>query len=704
MARRYPRRGQPLAPRRLKSILNRPISGVRKRQRFKNLNDLDATAWRVYSPEECVRLGEQIVDATREAIARGLPNRISERRLGLLPRGITLEDLELDVRTVNGLNRAKLSPSSPQWRDMTVARLLDRRGFGARALVDLLTAVEHRIDQAKLGLDEGLTREAKKLLKAAREADVHRDDPRLGSWIADVDGRVSSLLRLANMILTRDRDPADPETMRESVRQLRLQLRRCARLGLEEELLNIVSSVATDPQARMTTLYLGLDGGGGTTLQAVGDQFDLTRERVRQIVHAVKRKLSERHVFAPRLEQALALIESEIPSDVDALGQQLLDEGVTSDLFDVVGIRQAAQLLDREPSFRLDRSGERVLAVPPEARNLGRTIHSEAARAVSRWGVSTVADVASEVSVRSGEKIREEVVRDVLTSDPRFRWLDEEGGWFWLKGLPRNRLLNFMEKILSVADEVDVSELRRGVSRHYRMKGFAPPSRVLLSLCAQLEGYKVEDRIVRDDPPLDWAEVLRDTEETLVRVLFEHGPLLTGRQLEKYCVDAGMNISTFYVYLGYSPIVARYARGVYGLIGAKISPGAAEALVPKRTAARVVEDFGWTSKGRIWVRYRLSENLLKTGVLTVPAAMSPYLQGDVRLLTEDGTDVGRLSVKASSAWGIGTLFRRRGGEVGDYMILVHDLTDKTTTVYMRDQATEVDALLEKLLGEKAVSD
>jgi len=37
-----------------------------------------------------------------------------------------------------------------------------------------------------------------------------------------------------------------------------------------------------------------------------------------------------------------------------------------------------------------------------------------------------------------------------------------------------------IEKILAVAPQIDVSELRAGISRNDRMEGFAPPRRVLL--------------------------------------------------------------------------------------------------------------------------------------------------------------------------------------------------------------------------------
>ena len=151
------------------------------------------------------------------------------------------------------------------------------------------------------------------------------------------------------------------------------------------------------------------------------------------------------------------------------------------------------------------------------------------------------------------------------------------------------------------------------------IKGSVPQ---LLTISLQVDGTTV-----RDEPPLDYEEILEGTEETMARILFEEGPLVTGTRFEELCLSSGMNASTFYVYLGNSPIIARYARGVYGLVGAQFPPGAAETLAPKRSKKKVLRDYGWTIDGGIWITYVMSDSLVKSGVATVPSAMRKYLTG-----------------------------------------------------------------------------
>jgi len=149
--------------------------------------------------------------------------------------------------------------------------------------------------------------------------------------------------------------------------------------------------------------------------------------------------------------------------------------------------------MNRLINFELTVNGGRRSLVPQGRGYVPSMIASEARRLISSQGVATIADVGSRVGERAGSAVGEDFVRTVLTKAEGFSWLEEDSGWFWLRDLPRNRLLNFIDKIMSVADSVDISELRQGVSRNYRMKGLVPPSRVLLEVCRQVERFQVGD-------------------------------------------------------------------------------------------------------------------------------------------------------------------------------------------------------------------
>lgn len=159
----------------------------------------------------------------------------------------------------------------------------------------------------------------------------------------------------------------------------------------------------------------------------------------------------------------------------------------------------------------------------------------------------------------------------------------------------------------------------------------------------------------------------------IAEVLTEPGGIMRRTELESVCLQRKMKQSSFYRYLSHSPVITKYALGVFGLIGADVGPGVVESLAPKRQHRKAMTDYGWTPSGQIWLAYRLSEATILTGVVSVPAAMKAYISGNFVLKAVDGAVMGTLVAKETSAWGLSPFFRRRGGEAGDYLLMTFDL-------------------------------
>lgn len=521
-----------------------------------------------------------------------------------------------------------------------------------------------------------LLREARTTRRMPESKSILRGDPRLRTEPAMLNAAGETLHEKAERLLFAAGPPPQPAKLARQLKALRTLIRALKRMHLEDELLDILKVVVPQQSAQMTARRLGWDGKGGATLEATGNQFGLTRERVRQVSEKATTSLRSPRPFAPVLDRALTILKRGTPATRDHLEAALVTEGVSRGPFRLEGVLSAAKILGRE-AFLSESTGQavRTAAHLPGSR-LYVSVSRIAARSVRRWGATTVPDVAAQAAEKLGSETGLELIQLALQDLDGFRWLDESTGWFWLKNLPRNRLRNQIRKVLSVAPEIPVGELRQAIGRHYRMKGFAPPSRVLLQLCSQLEGCGVNHSLVAANPPLDWSKVLVGSERTMTRVLKELGPVMRREDFEAKCRASGMKKSTFYVYLDYSPIVTKYSRGVYGLIGSPVAPGLVESLMPTYRPKRVLKDYGWTSDGRVWVDYELSRATIENGVISLPAGMRKMVQGRFGLKTEDGADVGALVAKANQAWGLGPLFRRRGGDRGDHLILVIDLSKR----------------------------
>ena len=112
------------------------------------LADLDESAWSLFGDRACRELARLVV----AAISRGsrLLMHVGAQPLPKLPKGISLEELNLEVRTVNALVQAGIHQRPQDLDRMTVDDLLGLRGFWSKSLVDLLTAMEFVIDHPEV--------------------------------------------------------------------------------------------------------------------------------------------------------------------------------------------------------------------------------------------------------------------------------------------------------------------------------------------------------------------------------------------------------------------------------------------------------------------------------------------------------------------------------------------------------------------------
>ena len=337
-----------------------------------------------------------------------------------------------------------------------------------------------------------------------------------------------------------------------------------SRLTLEKELRDLLG---TGRNARIAARYYGFDGRGGESLQTVGNEIGLTRERVRQIVTAASERLCTGWPVSPTLDRTIALVVDRMPAAAGEIETELRSQRLTSGLFRLEGVIRAAELLGRRPPFSITEvKGERLV----HARGIPSvdTIVRIARPIIARRGMATVSNVVANVrKVEPGACDRNLVV-SALACLGGFHWLEQSAGWFWLSdNSNNNRVLNRIRKILSIANPIKISELRAGVARDYRMKGVSIPKRVLLEFCRQAPGLRVNDKVVKAEPAVNSDDVLSQVERDIVHILSEHDGTMAASEFKSVCLGMGVNRRTYYQNLVSSPIISRYAGGLYGLIG-----------------------------------------------------------------------------------------------------------------------------------------
>jgi hypothetical protein len=341
-----------------------------------------------------------------------------------------------------------------------------------------------------------------------------------------------------------------------------------SKLTLEKELRELLG---TGRNAFIAARYYGFDGRGGDSLQAVGNEIGVTRERVRQIVSAASKWVRTGQAVSPTLDRTIAFVVDHMPARAEEIEAALRFQRLTAGLFRLEGVLKAAELLGRRLPFLITEVGEERLVHARDMRSVD-TIARIARRVISRWGMTTLSTVVAEVRKVESDLCDIKLVASAVACLKGFHWLEQSAGWFWLSDTRHNPVLNRMRKILSIASPIHISQLWAGIGRDPRMKGFSPPKRVILEFCRQAPELQVNDETVQAEPVINSDDVLGQTERDIFHMLSEHGGIMATSEFKSVCLGMDVNRRTFYLNLMRSPIIARYGGHLYGLIGSGETP------------------------------------------------------------------------------------------------------------------------------------
>lgn len=689
----YPREGVALVPKALtRAFEDAPVpSALRDAYDLpggSRLLDLGPGVW-----DDLPRRGINALAEEVTKVLRGRMGIFDSHEHSIWERPIWVDEGRLTRRTRNALVRARVLTNSVL-QPVPVREISVMPGFGALSMLDLFSAVEELEAESLERRSEDrepshsaspeLRDAAQRLGGAEWAPHIRATDPRFGELVLAVNGQAVSAADAAEQAAATSATEARQREIVAAIERLENDASRAQAGSLQEEMRQLAYALTGKSSgAEMVTRRLGLDGRAPMTLDEAGKLCGVTRERVRQVEKALRTSLEERGgAWTPVLNQAIGVIDDVKPATSATIERALDDEGLIEGPFCTHALFRAAETFGFEHDLGTGSSG--VYFTSKDAQSVAQTLGPVARRLVEHWGATTTDDVVAALA-SGGQAVDEQTIVLLLEELPGFGWLERDRGWFWLANVKRNRLLNQIEKVMTVAGSIDLAELRDGVGRPHRMKGFRPPRRVLGALCEATGLYQVADGRVRGGPDLpDWRDVLGANERMLVEVLFDHGPVMQRSDLEAELVGRGFNRNSFYVYLTYSAFLRRFAPGVFGLRGAPVTAADIEAMIPPRTRSQVLQDHGWTKTGEPWAAFRVSEAGEKSGVLTAPKSIRAAARGSFDLYAPDESPVGTVVVE-QNMWGLSPFFRRWGIEAGDYVALSFDLEGRRATIEAGDR-------------------
>jgi len=401
---------------------------------------------------------------------------------------------------------------------------------------------------------------------------------------------------------------------------------------------------------------------------------EVTRERVRQLEEPVRRA-AVGIGWLPTIAAALELLAEVAPITTGEAAKLLAAEGFAGSPFDPIGLLNAARFAGMEPPLTFAAG----CLYAGEQREAAARVGEVARKLVSHNGAASVGAIVDAVEESS---LDSDAVRRILALDPDITWLDPDREWLFLP-TGRNRAANHLRKMLAVARSLSIADVREGFRRHDGREVNLPRN-VVRELCKCFNWVRVEGDRISAAVALDYREVLENTEETLVEIFREEGPVLDRATAVDLGEERGLDRTTSGLYLGWSPVIERIAINRYALRGADIPAGTLEAMRGTSPRTRVQRGYGWTSNGRLWVGYTLSQAVIDSHVVGVPSSLKNELHGRFDLAAPN-EHLGQLATDGGNLWGLSRLLKRYGAEAGDALVLEFGLSARRVYAFVGGQ-------------------
>lgn len=330
------------------------------------------------------------------------------------------------------------------------------------------------------------------------------------------------------------------------------------------------------------TRYLRKEGCN-LTLQQVGDQVGITRERVRQVCDQVLEVWKESAIATPAISRALRLASRLTPAGLSEINEQIAPY-LGSDL-SIEALFTLAEDLDIPMEVALHHGTVRMRQQTIPVRIMGRSKEDAAwIEDLIRYaksdcdliGCSSIIRVAGILALESGIAIPRATIDAVIEQVDGFRWLDRASSWFTFTSSDESSAALRIMKVFAVARQsISVEELgaallddEEWLQRGEKLAPAIPPQHILRDLLSGwtwLEQLQHTRFALRTNLP---AGVLSPTEALAIEAIEAHGGVALRREVVDH-VRSRLDVSEVGVSftLARCPAIKRWEKNVYGLRG-----------------------------------------------------------------------------------------------------------------------------------------
>ena len=343
---------------------------------------------------------------------------------------------------------------------------------------------------------------------------------------------------------------------------------------IEEEINFKLSHLDNSRNVEIYKNYYGLDNSPQKTLEIVGIKNGLTRERVRQILAKINRKIVKQKIKFNKFDALNEEINSHAPISIKSLYENINKSKLSFYNWDPNSIYNFLKTITSNINWRIYSINNYDYFIPSDHNfpNL-KEILSKIRRNISSSGCYSI-NLLYENDLRN-LNLNKEFLIQIIETEKNFKWLDNEKNWFSFYS-SRSRLINTIIKLITIKNNISIDELSKSISKNYRIPTKNLPIKVLENFCLHYFDCQVNEEIVtfNSNAPKFHKQHsnvgLSSIEKTFINIFTDYGPILNYEDIIEFGKINYVKDASISAFLQWSPVVKRIDIGFYILQSAKI--------------------------------------------------------------------------------------------------------------------------------------
>lgn len=337
----------------------------------------------------------------------------------------------------------------------------------------------------------------------------------------------------------------------------------------DKELSYIIDDVLPPRSRRIATARFGWSGDPIPTLERLGSDYAVTRERIRQLENKARTAIRNRFNGAcpPKVLEALQFVTASSPIATKDVPQLLVKCRLSEIGLTFSALQTAADLFGTPWNVeRVGGGGDEILV---STEDWSRPEYRQAYQALSSLGRNSFFDVNSlQNGMAEPSKVMDIMIR-LIHAHPAYAWLDEHAGVFWR--IPRNpmgqtnKIIFVCQKLFSIAKHLHIDEIH-GALRRARTVRSVPSKNVLFEMLRQTGLFECNgNEVVRKDD-VTFSD-LSGQDEQLLHAGRRFGTTVKFLELRNELVRGGMSSDEAGLVIHQSPLLFCISHGTYRFLG-----------------------------------------------------------------------------------------------------------------------------------------